>query len=266
MPVAVGSVPFLNARPLVWALESQPEVTVVYDWPSRLPARLDSGELAAVLVSSIEAFATVGRRFAEGCAVATFGRVRSVRLFSKVPLAEVQTLALDASSMTSNALARILLRDMFGTDPELAPKDPDGDRMLESCDAAVLIGDNGLTYPADGLHTLDLGQAWRDLTGLPFVWALWVGGESLTPDLAGRLQEAADAGRHSIPQVIAATELPPGVDERLAHAYLGETFDYAWGPAQAEGLAEFGRRLHLHGLLETLHTPTSVKGAVPTPF
>lgn len=189
----VASVPYLNAKPLVRYFEEHPDETpvrVVYDVPSRLPAMLESGDADAALVSSIDALVTPGRRIAEGLCIASEGPVLSVRLFSKVPPGQIRSLALDRSSMTSNALAQIVLAERHGAKPMTRPEPPDLSRMLEAHDAGILIGDNGLRQRSEGLHVLDLGEEWTRLTGLPFVWALWVGRESLTPELAGYLRRA----------------------------------------------------------------------------
>ncbi|MCW5937363.1 MAG: menaquinone biosynthesis protein [Fimbriimonadaceae bacterium] len=256
MAYRVGSVPFLNARPLVWGLEG---VEVVYRVPSALPPLLDSGEAQAILVSSVDALVKPDRQFVEGASISTHGEVRSVVLFSNVPFDRIGRLALDASSMTSNLLARLVLLEQFGCEPGIEPMEPDGDAMLAAADACVLIGDKGLTYPRDGRYSLDLGRAWSDATGLPFVWAFWVGGGALESGLAERLVAAARAGAADPAAVVSAAPLPPGVDDRLAHRYLGETFDYGWSPAHDRALAEFGARLAKHGLVEHVHAPAAVR-------
>lgn len=189
----VGCVPFVNARPLVAAFDTPNEfIEVVYEVPSKLPALLDSGAVDAILVSSIELlrrrdlipFASVG--------ILSEGEVMSVRLLSKVPLAEIQTLALDSSSMTSNMLAQVILAEQ-GVFPTCEVADPNQTDMLSSFDACVLIGDKGLEADGTGLIDIDLGQAWTDLTGLPFVWALWLGKAKAPIDqsLLGGMLEAA---------------------------------------------------------------------------
>jgi chorismate dehydratase len=241
MPVRLGSVPYLNARPLVWALESGlvPGYAVEYAVPSRLPAMLDGGGFAAVLVSSVEAFRRPAAWCAPGAGVATHGAVGSVRLFSKVPFDEVETLGLDESSMTSNLLARLVLDQVYGARPATSLGPPDLHAQLASADACVLIGDPCLAADGAGLHVLDLGLAWHGLTGLPFVWAMWVGDEAL-PGVAADLARSADAGQASLAEIA-----PPG---RLA--YL-QGFDYTLSAGCMKGLEEFRRRLVGSGLLES---------------
>lgn len=156
-------------------------VEVVYDVPSRLPALLDSGEVDAILVSSIEYLRRDDLVIAAEVGIMSNGPVASVRMLSKVPLEEIKTLALDESSMTSNMLAQIILAER-GVRPALVTMEPDQAAMLAACDACVLIGDKGLEADGTGLVDVDLGAAWTELTGEPFVWALWLAKENRFPE------------------------------------------------------------------------------------
>jgi chorismate dehydratase len=141
MKFKVGSVPYLNAKPLVRAFEvwgAESPVDVVYDVPSRLPELLASGEVQAIMVSSIESICHPGKRVAGGVCVGTQKEVLSVRVFSKVPPRKIQTLALDQSSMTSNALAQIILLQTYGAIPAVEPQPPNLNKMLATHDARRL--------------------------------------------------------------------------------------------------------------------------------
>lgn len=171
----VGCVPYVNARPLVAVFDQPNEfVDVLYDVPSKLPAMLESGKVDAILVSSVELLRRDDLWPASTVGIMSNGPVQSVRLLSKVPVGQIKSLALDQSSMTSNMLAQVLLaeQDVF---PTLDNLPPDGPNMLKDHDACVLIGDRGYEADGTGLVDIDLGQAWTEMTGLPFVWALWLG-------------------------------------------------------------------------------------------
>jgi predicted solute-binding protein len=109
--------------------------------------------------------------------IASRGAVRSILLISKVHPKKIKTLAADSGSRTSVQLARIILAERHGCLPELTTAAPIIDTMLESADAALLIGDAALSVdPVEcGLTCLDLGEEWTDLTGLPMVFAVWAG-------------------------------------------------------------------------------------------
>lgn len=256
----VGCVPYLNAKPLVRRLRDlgdRSPVHVIYDVPSRLPSLLASGVAQAILVSSIEAL-KAPCRVADGVAIASRGPVRSVRLFSSVPFDKIGRLALDPSSMTTNALAQVILADRYGVDPETISHAPDLPGMLAGADAGVLIGDAGMRQDATGLRVLDLGEAWADMTGLPFVWAVWLGGVGLTDELAGLLAHSAMWGRQHLEDVVPAAAEESGFTIEEARVYLSEIMDFDLGPEHKAGLEEFGRRLVEKGLLSLAHTPTWV--------
>jgi chorismate dehydratase len=252
----VGCVPYVNAVPLVARFEEQgpaSPVRVVYDVPSRLPALLDSGAADAVLVSSVDALTVPGRRMADGVCIGSDGPVKSVRLFSKVPPEEIRSLALDASSLTSNRLAQILLRERYGVRPSVRHHPPDLAAMLRESDAAVLIGDLGMTAAGDGLQVLDLGAEWKALTGRPFVWAGWIGRERLTPELARMLEDAPrryreDAEREALrASVVAAAAAKSGWSEGTVRDYFENVMAYQLDEPMRGGLEEFSRRLQTAG-------------------
>lgn len=246
----VASVPFVNARPLALWFEREPSagVEVTYDLPSRLPALLDSGAAEAVLASSYEALSTPGRRVAEGVGIVSRGAARSVRLLSRVPVAQISSLALDAASMTSNALAQALLIERCGVRPRTEPMPAHVASMLAKHDACVVIGDAGLEASAQGLHEWDLGCEWTNLTGYPFVWALWIGGSRLDADLVARLNRALAWARGNWDAVLADAQARSGWSLEVCRTYLSEVMFYEVGPAERAGLEEFGRLLAKHGL------------------
>ena len=128
--------------------------------------------------------------------------MRSILLVSKVPIEKVRTVALDTSSMTSVALAKILLKWMGG-EREYASMEPDLEKMLAHHDAGLLIGDPALQVDRSRYHTLDLAEEWIRITGKPFVFAFWaVRGEALKEtdsslDLAAVFRDSRDHGLES---------------------------------------------------------------------
>jgi chorismate dehydratase len=267
--------------PLVAEFEARSEesdVRVVYDVPSRLPHLLTTGEAQAILVSSMDALRTPGRRWVEGVCIGSFGPVQSVRLFSKVPFSKVKKLALDAGSMTSNRLAQVILRQCYGSRPECVSFPPDLRAMLSEADACVLIGDIGMSATAwDGLFELDLGQAWTTLTGLPFVWAGWIGDEALTPELANALRRAAtwaDVGRALSPvggssdaqsiqaqrreDLVKTASVREGWSQDTTRRYFMETMVYQMNAQALQGLSEFKDRLQAHGFSDAAWFPAMI--------
>lgn len=261
MGYTVGSVPYLNSKPLVKPLEwagPDAKVAVRYAVPSLLPAMLDSGGADAIMVSSIHALTSPDSRVAAGLSIGSQDEVLSVRLFSKVPPAHIKSLATDQSSMTSNALALIVLAELHGVKPQFSPCPPSLRTMLRDHDACLMIGDNGMGADGEGLTVLDLGSEWRRLTGLPFVWALWVGHAGLTPELVGLLQEAMRESRSDWGRVIQDAAEETGFTPQQCRHYLTELMDYRLTDEHLQGLREFGRLAASTGLIDRFQMPEIV--------
>lgn len=271
----VGCVSYVNAIPLVEMFEEMgaaSPVRVLYDVPSRLPALLESGEADAILVSSVDALRVADRRMAEGVCIGSRGAVKSVRLFSKVPPAEIQKLALDQSSMTSNRLAQIILGERYGVRPETVELAPNLETMLEQADACVLIGDIGMMTDGSGLTVLDLGAEWVALTGKPFVWAAWIGNEKVTPELAWWLNRAAacvGSSDGAEPEyiwrnrktMVARSMSQANWPEETARDYFESVMAYKMDDSMLEGLREYQRRLLANGFEDATHFPELIGAA-----
>ena len=177
-------VDYVNAWPLTWGLlrGAVEGIEALTDIPSACADRLARGEVEAGLVPSIEAARIPGIRIVRGVGIASRERVRSVILVSRGPLEAAKTVALDVASRSSAAMARILFRDLLGMKPAFHTAAPDLDEMLAHHDAALLIGDPALKVDLTGLHVLDLAEGWRQLTGLPFVFAVWAVRPSVPPE------------------------------------------------------------------------------------
>jgi len=248
----VGSVPYVNAKPLVSQFDHLGEgspVRVVYELPSQLPALLDAGTVQAALVSSFDSFSKPNRRIAAGC-VSTYGDAQSVRLFSKIPPDQIRTLALDASSLTSIHLAQVVLIENYGVRAETVGMRPDLGLMLGRCDACVIIGDKGMVANGEGLHVMDLGREWRKLTDLPFVWAAWIGNEELDEDLALYLELANEWGQEHLEDVIRDTQAQVRWPGDSCREYLAEIMNYSLTDRHVEGLRFFQSLLLKHGFLK----------------
>ena len=265
-PFRVGCVPYLNARPLVDYLEHpalEHKVKVIYETPARLAAGLRLGELDVAMVSSYEAFVRPDLEFAPDASISTRGRVTSVRMFSKVPFEDIETLALDQGSLTSNHLVQVLLSEQYGCWPILSSEPPNQAEMLRNNDACLLIGDPGMSAPSTGLNVMDLGEAWNELTGLPFVWAGWIGAREIDPELCHLLAEAKEWGLKILESLAAKHAQKMGFEVATCISYLTAIMNYDLTQEHVEGLELFQALCIKHGLLENQY-PIRV-AASPSP-
>ncbi|MCX7924710.1 MAG: menaquinone biosynthesis protein [Fimbriimonadales bacterium] len=244
MRFRIGSVPYINAAPLVRWLETDAGMRyaeVVYASPSELARGLEQGALDAALVSSVEHFRRPETRFVQGLAIASRREVLSVRLFSKTPIGQIRAVALDTSSLTSAALTRILLERVYGVRPDYRPAAPDLNAMLQVADAALLIGDLGMTAQhAAAAEILDLGAAWHAWTGLPFVWAVWLmNADAPTEPLTDLLHTAYRWGDAHLDSLIESESARTGIPIALCRRYLREVMVYDIDASFLQGLERF---------------------------
>jgi chorismate dehydratase len=251
MPIRVGAVSYLNARPLVRDLERWPEqFHVRYDVPSRCAELLHAGGIDLGLIPAIEYLG--GRyRIVPDVAVASDGPVASVALFTRVPVERIRSIALDTSSRSSTTLVRVLCARHFRIAPEFAHEEPDLGVMVRRHDAALLIGERALfADPAQaGVVKIDLGAEWSTFTGLPFVYAFWAGmPDALSPADVARLQGARRAGEQRSDEI--ASGFFPGnpVKQREGARYLRENIRFRFGPREQQGFVRFMHLAHEAGL------------------
>jgi chorismate dehydratase len=250
-PVRLGAVNYLNTKPLVHGLaESSPgqhsalAYRLSFDLPSRLADDLAAGRLDVALIPSVEFFQNPAYEIVSDTCIACRGPVLSVKLFSRVPLDSIRTLALDEGSRTSAALVQILLRERFQISPTVEAL-PIGATLSDTAaDAVLLIGDRAIHSPPGRFAAVwDLGDQWQRWSGLPFVFAMWVARPGLDPDalsdLAAALESSRDSGLTNL-DAIAEREAPLlGLTIPQCVAYLRDNLHFTLGPDERRGLSRF---------------------------
>ena len=238
----IGSVPYLNARPLVEGLADQ----LVFDVPSRLADRFAAGELDAALLPVYEAVSHEHALIADDMAIASRGEVFSVFLAHREPLSEIETVALDPASHTSNHLLQCLFAEFLGLEPEYATE-PADERQ-----ARLLIGDPAIRFrqahSGDGWKFLDLGAEWMRCTGLPFVFACWVLREDVrdAEAMASALREVKQRGLAARGRIASEHE-----DAEFVKHYLMHYIRFDLGAEEKQAIALFAALLRKHGLVDT---------------
>jgi chorismate dehydratase len=236
----VGSVPYLNAVPLTRGLEEQ----ILFAPPSELARRLRRDELDAALVSLTEVLLNDRYDILDGIAVASLGEVKSVFLAHRTPLPEIREIHCDTASLSSLNLLKVLLAEK-GQKPELLPLA--NYEAAASLDNVLLIGDRALEFARSSPpHELwDLGAAWFELTGLPFVYAVWALRRVPNEALRHRLRNARNFGLDTLDYIISSrTEF----DYEFRKDYLSWHIHYHLGTDERRGIARFIELLRKHGL------------------
>jgi len=254
-PFRLSIIEYLNAVPLNFGFRHglgeglfQFSVQV----PSVCADQLRMGGVHGGLISSIEYLRIPDLRMVPGLCIASPKRVRSVLLVSKVPPEKIQRLALDVSSRTSVVLSQILLRERYGTFPEVTDLPPNLPLMLEGHDAALMIGDAAMRAPKDGLLVLDLAEEWHAWTGLPFVFAIWAVRED-APQLPGPggaatyFHQSLEMGMAHIPTIVEEAWHRVGWTRQELHEYFTENIHYQLGEAEVRSLELFYGKAVEHG-------------------
>ena len=246
----LGVVSFLNSRPLIEGLEADGDVTCVFDVPAALRERLDRGEVDVALVPIIDVLRDHRRyRVVSDACIGCDGETMTVRVFSQVPPHRVRTLWVDPDSHTSVALARIVWQDLFNRELTMQPLQA-GRQNIDELESVLLIGDK-VVDPRRGsfAYEVDLGGAWRQHTGLPFVFAVWLAAVDLSPaEVAAQLSAARDRGVARAAEIADACGPPAGWPVELARRYLTRCLTYKLDQRSVEGANSFAERCRDLGL------------------
>lgn len=256
----LGTVSYLNALPLVHGLDRRADLAVSALPPSAVAAGLRDGTLDAGLVPVVELLRQPDLAPLSTSVIGADGPVWSVLLLLRRAPDRVRTLSLDPHSRTSQVLARLVLERVHGAVPGCRERKPEDDPVRDLADAVLVIGDAALRLHHDRAPHLDLGAAWRSMTGSPFVFAAWAARKDVLrarPDLPAVLDAARDAGIASIPAIAAAAAPACALPEGLVRVYLQERIRYRLGAAESAGLATF------LDLAKPLAGPLAPKGWIP---
>lgn len=239
--IRIGCVPYLNGKPLAFGLAEQTDaLDVSFAPPAVLAQKLRADELDVAQIPSIEYFRIPGLKIVPGCAIASDGPVESVRLFLRVPVRAVRTVALDPSSRTSVALTQILLRERYSAAPSLSTWNGAVPPSEVSSDAVLVIGDAGMKDIRGFADVLDLGAEWQRLTGLPFVYALWAVRAEVKPRGLEQILLAAKAqGLAAVDQIARQEAQRIGLPFERCRDYLSKSIRYDLGERELAGLKRF---------------------------
>lgn len=264
MSMKVGRIGYINCYPVYGAIDRGAvpmPAELVTGTPAELNELLVAGELDVSVISAIE-YARHSRDLVllPGLAISCDGPVQSVALFSKVPVAQLDgaTVLVTASSRTSVALLELLCLDRWQVRPRFAQaraeaSDLDSLAALPH-EAVLVIGDPALLLAARGTyaHRLDLGAAWKEWTGLPFVFAVWAARRQAQGDQVRAIHQALlDArtwGLQHLDLLAENASAATGVPAAECRAYFAG-LDYAFSEIHLAGLSDFFRRLVARGIV-----------------
>lgn len=261
----IGCVSFLNARPLIDGVAQWPNARVRYDVPSRLLEDLECGAVDIAMCPVIDFYRSrVPLAVVPVGGIASDGETFTVRLYSRVPIEQIEVIHADTDSHTSVNLMRVLMAEVHGRHPQMVPYSP-RDHAAHTMDgdapqAMLLIGDKVVTSapdPAAYCHQWDLGAAWRQLTGLPFMFAVWMARRDANlGELPVLLQRQGGANKLRLESIADRYASLHGWPLEVARRYLGSIMKYEVGPRELEAMQQFGAAVHRLGLIDELRPLT----------
>ncbi len=225
----IGAVPFSNGLPLSYYLpDFMPGPSVRQAVPSQLGPMLARGDLDVAMLSTIELLRHPEYSYIPGMGVCSDGPVRSVLLWTRRHPSELTTVALDGNSLSSTMMTRILFREFWKTAPKFVDYTPPLENGLKAADAALTIGDSSFVDAPDGAYEyVDLGQVWKELTGLPFVYAVWVTRGGVDPEaIAGPFQQAMEKGVANLKTLAENCAKNGAQNAEFFHDYLTQSVYY----------------------------------------
>ena len=197
---------YLNTKPLLYGIKRHPvlnEIELVEDYPSRIAQMLIDDEIDIGLIPVAATLRLKEWHIDSRYCIGSNGSVASVCIFSEVPMEEVEKVYLDYQSRTSVNLAKVLLKEYWKKEVEFIDAAGEDFRdQLKHNTAGVIIGDRALEQRSKSKYIYDLGEAWKDHTGLPFVFAAWISNKKLPEEFIRAFDEANAIGLNKIDEVI----------------------------------------------------------------
>ncbi|HTN46854.1 MAG TPA: menaquinone biosynthesis protein [Flavipsychrobacter sp.] len=209
--IKVGAVSYLNTKPLLYGIERSEifnDIDLILEYPALLAKHLREGAIDMALMPVAAMKDIEEARIVSDYGIAADGDVASVCIFSHVPMDEIQTVYLDYQSRTSVKLAEVLLKHYWKKEVEFLPATENYIEYINDTKAGVIIGDRALKQLSNFPYIYDLATAWKDFTGLPFVFAAWISNKDLPPDFTAAFNKANAEGLQHIDEVVKQNSFP----------------------------------------------------------
>lgn len=206
--IKVAAVSYLNTKPLLYGIEKQPflnEIELTLEYPSIIAKQLieDTIDIGLVPVAAIPEIPNA--EIISDYGIAADGHVASVSIFSKKPIEQIKRVYLDYQSRTSVKLAETLLKHYWKLEVEFLQAPENYIELIEEETAGVIIGDRALKQNKNFTYIYDLAKYWKEMTGLPFLFAAWVANKKLPKEFLERFNSANALGLNHLDEIVANT-------------------------------------------------------------
>ena len=236
----IGAVSYLNTRPLLLGIEQESflnSIDLVKSYPANIAQDLLSGQIDIGLVPVAILPQLSNPHIVSNYVIGANGAVASVALFSEVPIDEIKSIYLDYQSRTSVQLLKILLSHFWKIEVEFISATEGYIAQISGTTAGVIIGDRALENLSKYPYVYDLSLAWKQHTGVPFVFAAWVANQPIPAAFMAAFDTANGYGLAHLDEVIAL--IPAQEQVYDLHKYYTENISYVYDEEMKQGLAAF---------------------------
>ena len=242
----IGVVSYFNTQPLLLGIEKADflsKIELIKDYPANIAQALIDGQIDIGLVPvAITPFLTDPHIVSDYC-IGTRTKVASVAIFSKVPMDQIESIYLDYQSRTSVQLARILLQAFWKKDIQFLKAQEGYIQAINGTTAGVIIGDRALANLTNFEYVYDLGEAWIEHTGLPFVFAAWMSNQPIPEAFKTLFNNANAYGVEHIDEVL--NQLPPRTHDYNMELYYTKNIEYQLTDTMQQGMQLFLEKVKL---------------------
>lgn len=228
----------MNTKPLLYGIEKLPfidEIELTLEYPSIIARQLIENTIDIGLVPVAAIPEIPNAEIISDYGIAADGHVASVSIFSKKPIEQIKRVYLDYQSRTSVKLAEILLKNYWKMDVEFLPAPENYIELIEGETAGVIIGDRALKQNKNFTYIYDLAKYWKEMTGLPFLFAAWVANKKLSFEFLEKFNNANALGLNHLSEIVASNAF---LDYDL-NQYYGEDIIYKLNESHKNGLHKF---------------------------
>ena len=203
--IKISAVTYLNAIPFIYGLKQSKLIDTIdlqLDYPAICADKLINCEVDLALVPIVVVPDLKEAHIISDYCIGANGAVETVCLYSDVPIFEIESIALDYQSKTSVALLKILLQEYWQLNPELKNAEVGFEQEISAKMAALVIGDRAFELNTKHQYIYDLSAIWKAMTGLPFVFAVWVANEKLHQDFIADFNKSLENGLNNIDKAL----------------------------------------------------------------
>lgn len=236
----VAAIRYINTLPLVFGMEQNPTLDLIFDTPSNCFEKLVRNEVDVALIPITGTQMDPEIRALKGLGIAAFHRTESVYLFATKPLDHVQTVLADPSSLTSVLLSKIILHEKYGNDPQFLSGSAENIHdVLRLFDAALIIGDDAILTDKSDYDHYDLATEWYSMTGFPFIFAVWAAKRALSEEEREIFHLAYRQATENWNTIYETAARMLAVDVVFLKRYYNENLRYHLTRSDYEGLLRF---------------------------